>query len=133
MNFSPKKDEELGVYGVLPAGTYTFVVVKAVDKTSKAGNEMIEMEIVVSSTEGTKSKVYDYLLEVLAWKLKHFCQSTGLSKQYETGMLTADMCKGAEGVCVLAVQKKDESGNYHDKNVIKDYVVADIKNEDLPF
>lgn len=132
MKFQPKKDEELGAYGVLPAGTYDFVVSKAIDKVSKAGNEMIELELVVSSTEGAKSKVYDYLLEALSWKLKHFCASVGLLKQYEAGILTAERCKDLKGVCEITLQK-DESGIYHDKNVVKDYVAANVNNEDVPF
>ena len=137
MNFTPKKDEELNRFDVFPKGKYDFEVVKAIDETSKAGNSMIKLEIDIYAPNGNKSRVFDYLLESMAFKLKHFCQSVGLHDEYETGNITADVCRNRTGKCSIVV-KQDKTGEYPDKNEVRDYCkiekkVDDINSEDLPF
>ena len=66
MRFSPKNDDELNSFELLPAGEYDFKVIKAKDRMSSAGNEMIELEIDVYSVDGKKVRVFDYLLEAMA-------------------------------------------------------------------
>lgn len=137
MNFTPKKDEELNSFDVFPKGEYDFEVVKAVDETSKAGNTMIKLEIDIFAPNGKKSRVFDYLLESLAYKLKHFCQAVGLHDEYEEGNINADMCFNRSGKCIISI-KHDKTGNYPDKNEVRDYCkiekkIDDINSEDLPF
>lgn len=143
MRFAPKNDNELNNFDLFPAGEYDFSVIKAEDETSKAGNEMIKIEIDIYSSAGTKTRVFDYLLEAIAYKLKHFCQAVGLEKEYEEGTLTANMCCNRSGRCLVLIQK-DKSGEYPDKNVIKDYCKSkkisvaskmnlDIDDSEIPF
>ncbi len=139
MNFSHKKEEEVNTFDVFPKGEYDFDVVKAQDATSKAGNSMIKLEIDIYAQNGKKSRVFDYLLESIAYKLKHFCDAVGLVKEYESDCITADMCSGRSGRCKIEIQA-DKTGEYSDKNVVRDYckkIVVDtnldISSEDLPF
>ena len=129
MKFTPKSDAEINTFDLFPSGEYDFDVIKAFDETSKAGNDMIKLELDVYAANGKKTRVFDYLLENLAYKLKHFCESVGLVREYEEGRLSADMCKNRSGKCKLDIQK-DKSGEYPDKNIVKDYCKQ--TNEGVP-
>ncbi len=135
MNFKPKKDAELNEkyeQTLLPVGEYDFTVTKAVDCTSKNGNEMIKLELNIHIPEGGKTKVYDYLLESMPHKLKHFCEAVNLVAQYEAGNITAVLCKGLSGRCLIDI-KVDKTGVYPDSNVVKDYCKRDIDSSEIPF
>jgi hypothetical protein len=121
MRFEPKSADEIAMDSLLPEGVYPFEVMQATDKISQAGNEMIELKLVVFGDESTPH-VFDYLLEKLAYKLRHFAETTGLLAAYEAGELTAEMCLNKEGYCKLAVEKK---AGYDPRNTVKDYVVKD--------
>ena len=120
MNFTPKKDEELNNFEIFTPGEYDFDVVKAEDQTSKAANDMIKLELDIYAPSGRKTRVFDYLLESIAYKIKHFCTTTGLADAYENGILTADMCLNRSGKCKIIIQS-DKNGKYDDKNAVKDY------------
>ena len=119
MRFVPKSSEEIALDSLLPEGVYPFEVLAAVDTLSKAGNEMLKLKLVVFG-DGDVTHVYDYLLEKLAYKLRHFAEATGLLTEYEAGELTADMCLNKEGYCKLAVERQE---GYEPRNTVKDYVV----------
>ena len=142
MKFSPKKDADLNVFELRPPGTYDFTIVKASDEISKSNNnEMIKLKLELYTPDGNKFHVYDYLLESVAYKLKHFCSSVKLSKEYESGCIYADMLPTRSGKCIIEIQS-DKAGKYGDKNVVKDYCVsestqtdncADVNTQDIPF
>lgn len=140
MNFKPKSEAELNSFEIFPKGEYDFNVVKAVEKISKAGNQMIELELDIYAPNGSKARVFDYLLENVAYKLKHFCESVGLHDEYEDGNITTDMCRNRAGKCTIIV-KQDKTGEYPDKNEVKDYCkqsiptdpLDDINQEEIPF
>lgn len=137
MNFKPKKETELN--SLLPKGEYEFKVIKAKEGKSNAGNDMITLVIDIYAPDGNSNRIYDYLLESVAYKLKHFCEAVGLSKEYEDGSLVDSMCVGRGGRCLIDIEI-DKNGKYSDKNAVKDYIVSDILKvdvvnvvEDLPF
>ena len=140
MIFKPKSEAEVNAFEIFPAGEYDFDIIKASDEVSSKGNEMIKLELDIYAQNGNKTRVFDYLLENVAYKLKHFCDCTGLVKEYEEGVLNAAMCKGKSGKCLLIIQK-DKTGEYPDKNAVKDYCkkeksgmnLDDINEEELPF
>ena len=57
MRFAPVSEEIAA--GCLPKGEYDAVVNSAVEKTSKAGNPMIELELTVYGQAGAEVKVKD--------------------------------------------------------------------------
>lgn len=137
MKFLPKKDEELNSYDVFPKGEYDFTIITASNETSKAGNSMIKLELDIYASSGKKSRVFDYLLETIAYKLKHFCQAVGLHEEYDAGDIVADMCFNRSGRCIIGIQS-DKTGEYSDKNIVRDYCktekkVDDINEEAIPF
>jgi hypothetical protein len=126
MNFTPKKENEL-TRRLLPDGVYNFEIMEGTDKISSEGNEMIELKIGIWDGDTIVSRVFDYLVEKVDYKLRHAADACGLITQYETGSLTGPMFEGKTGKVKLGTQK-DKNGKYADKNVIKDY----IKRESIP-
>ena len=100
-------------------GVYPFEVMEAVDTFSKAGNEMIKLKLCVFGDDGQTPHIYDYLLEKLPFKLRHFAETTSLLPQYEAGELTAVHCLNREGWVKLSIEEQE---GFSPKNSVKDYV-----------
>lgn len=157
MQFTPKSEEELMAEdmrnrGVLPPGEYQFYVIKSLDTTSKKGNPMIELELeVFPNNPDEASKIFrDWLLEAMAFKLRHFCAATGLMDKYSAGSLKAQDCMGKSGICIVGIQQ-DKEKKFPPKSKIADYaakssetalksevksrapVQNDLEDEDIPF
>lgn len=120
MRFSARTENELAEANLIPEGIYRFKVIEVADAISEAGNEMIKLTLEVTDHQNHKRILTDYLLEAMAFKLRHFCVATGLLKQYEAGELTAPQCFAHSGEVSIAIQKG--KGEYRDRNVIKDYI-----------
>lgn len=121
MNFAPKTEKEIAEANLLEPGVYDYEVVYAQDKVSKSGNDMIELKLRIFSDRGERL-IHDYLLEAIAYKLRHFCESAGILSQYEAGSLIAEDCLGKAGKLKLGIQR-DKTGAYPDKNTVQDYEV----------
>ena len=146
MRFKPMTEEEIQYATLLPEGKYKFHVVNSKDETSKnTGDDMIKLELAVTDKDGTDRKVFDYLLESMLYKMKHFCDATGLQNEYNEGVLNSGHCFGKSGLCHVIIQK-DKTGQYPAKNTIKDYIsesdrkekiekagADEFKDDDLPF
>lgn len=128
MKFPVYSDDELNEmqsFKLMPNGDYDFQVIEAKDTHSKKGNPMIELKIKVWDSDGREYLIFDYLLEQFAWKIKHFCQSTGLEHKWESGDLNADDCLGKCGIADIYTQKSKDP-QYSDKNAVKNYLPADV-------
>ncbi len=148
MRFNAKSDQELAVMNLIPEGQYQFEVVIAEDTQSKSGNDMIKLKLNVWDSEGRQHTVYDYLLEAMPKKLKHFAKHAGLIVKYESGELLADDCIGKCGTLELIIQE-DKTGKYQPRNSVVDYLEskgfinqesaatlvteADLFNDAIPF
>lgn len=139
MQFTPKTEEQIAAentYEPLPAGTYGFEVVTAEDKLSSKGNEMIELDLKVFDNNSDKvAKVRDWLVAAMMFKIKHICDATGLTKQYEAGQLTSDMLVGRSGKVHLVIDTYEKDGETRRTNKVKDYVAGEkfVGGEDIPF
>lgn len=128
MRFTPKSDEQLdqesSARGPFKPGEYDFEVKTAVDDTSKAGNEMISLEIKVYNDLGEVRTVKDWLVSSpgMMYKIKHFTDSVGLHNEYEAGTFDAYDCLNRTGKVKLKVEKG--VGTYPDKNTVADYMPA---------
>ena len=126
MRVNPKTEEELQLMGLLQPGVYDFEVVEAQDKVSKSGNEMIALTLQVWDINGKPHTVYDYLLDAMSYKLRHFAESVGLLDKYLAGNIEASDCRLASAKVEIIIQKGGEKlggGSYPDKNSVKDYIV----------
>lgn len=122
MRFAPKTENEIASENLLPPGTYDFEIITAEDAISKAsGNEMIKLTVHIFSEDGTPTTCFDYLMEKVAYRLRHAAEVCGLMAEYERGALDAIDFQGKTGRCKVAIQK-DKSGQFPDKNTIVDYI-----------
>jgi hypothetical protein len=127
MKVTPKTEDELADAQLLEPGEYSFRVESAQEKVSKANNEMIELNLCVWANDGSTRYVYDWLLDAVSYKVKHFADAVGLDVMYEAGELTDDACVGRTGKLVL--KKKPATNGYPPKNAVADYVKSDSKVE----
>jgi hypothetical protein len=136
MKFTPKTEQQIAEDALAPDGVYPFRVMHAEDKTSSAGNPMIEIDLLVF-VASSKRELKDYLMEKMAFKLRHFCANVGLLEAYNSGTLSADNCIDKEGYVRLghdaAKPKTDGSGDmWPPKNTVKDYVGDPSKAKPAP-
>ena len=126
MRFQPRTEDELKAETLLPEGDYDFEVMEAADTTSKKGNDMIKVKLRVFTNNGERH-VYDYLMPSMGFKLRHFCESTGLLSKYDNGTLGAADCANRTGIASIDIEEGKDG--YGPKNKVTDYVVKqkDIK------
>jgi hypothetical protein len=125
MQFQPKTEEQIAAENLWPEGEYDFEIVKAEEKTSKAGNQMIQLTVKIFSPEGKFRLVDDFLMEKMAFKLRHCADACRLLDKYNIGELRDTDFVGKAGRCEVVVQEgqsKPDGGKYPDKNTIKDYI-----------
>jgi len=117
--FDPSMEDDASSPAHLFAeGEYDFIVKRATAKRSKSGNEMIE--VILTVTDGKNEiDVFDWLLEAMKYKLKHFCEATGFQKQYEKGELEETDLEGAQGKVKLIIEDSEQYGT---QNKVEDYV-----------
>ena len=125
MHFKPKSEKELQQDNerlLLPVRKepYPATVVKAADKVSKSGNEMIEITLSIFADDGTSRYVTDYLMAAMMHKLFHFAEATGLMDAYSAGTICADDCLNREVFAKLGIDPA--KGDFAAKNVVKDYI-----------
>lgn len=147
--FQPMTEEQIKLFSLMDAGTYDFEVLKATETSSKAGNQMIKLDIKVWDRNGKEHYIFDYLVSTpnMMYKIKHFCEAIGMQREYLDGKFEPQQCEKRVGKAEIYVKKgdpKQEGGSYPDKNAIKDYIpksINQINNEpkkefvddDLPF
>ena len=94
MNFTPKSEKELSEENLFPAGIYPFEILEATDKTSKKGNDMIELKLRVFHGERHQI-VNDYLLESIGYKLRHAAVTLPDPKKGEQVVLLSEAPEAA--------------------------------------
>lgn len=131
MKYQPITSEEAkqAQFKLLEPGVYDFEIISAQDKTSKSGNEMIELKLKVFDSNGNSSHVFDYLLpEKMAYKFRHCCEAIEIIDKYEGGELVADDFIGGTGEVKIKIDKNKDA-NYPDKNAVVDYLGKRSKEE----
>jgi hypothetical protein len=136
--FEPMSEEQIKSLNFMEEGEYSFEVTKATQKTSKSGNPMIELQLKVwEKQNGGVKIIFDYLVSTknMLYKIKHFCDSVGLEKEYLAGSFEAEDCIGRMGFAYIILQKgqpKEGGGYYTDKNAVQDYVANKSKGHTEP-
>lgn len=145
-NFTPMTDEEISASNLVEAGNYDFEVVKSTRKSSKSGNPMAELMLTIWDKEGKSHNLYDYLvfsnIALNVKKIKHFCDATGLTKEYERGTLPENLTRlgGKVEIGIKDEQPNPNGGFYPKKNIVVDYMASTklVSNkshidDDVPF
>lgn len=142
MRFAPKSEQELQVMSLLEPGLYKFQVSSATDETSKSGRDMIKLVLSVWDKDGNQHNIFDYLLDAMAYKLRHFCEATGLIAKYDHGEILAADCLNRSGYMHLEIkegEQKQDGLRYPSRNSVKDYVKhsegkgSEMLDDDIPF
>lgn len=95
-------------------GDYPFTVTDAQTAFSQKGNEMINLTLSVEAGERTV-KIFDRLVftdKALGF-IKAFCEATGLTENWESGMLDPEDCVGVEGMVHLEMGEKRDDGKQY--------------------
>lgn len=129
MKFAPKSEDEIRAEaekrGAWPNGVYDAEIVTAEDKITSKGNDMIEMTLNVYH-EDTQRQMKDWLVEAMAFKLRHCCEAAGLSSAYDGGSLEAWQLEGKSVKVKLTTESYiGTDGVSRKRNKIADYVVAE--------
>jgi hypothetical protein len=126
MRFTPKTEAEIeaeaAARGPFKPGIYDFDVINALDEVSKSGNDMITLEIRVFDGNGETKKITDWLVDKIAYKVRHAAYSVGLGREYEAGKLEASDFLNRSGKVKLKIKQENP---YPPRNVVYDYVVED--------
>lgn len=149
-------------YQLLNEGIYEGVVTSSTDTQSSTGNPMMDITITVYDKNGKEYNVRDFLVftKNMMWKVISFCNSAGLSKEYEQGALCSSLVINKKLFVKVAIEEgreipedklkgKPQGSKYPDKNKIAEYRVtdnnedkkeksntvsdSDFKDDDLPF
>lgn len=122
-------------FPLLPDGIYDFAVIESKFKYSHSGNPMIELKIRIIH-EGQEFNVFDNLIGTknMGWKTKHFCDTTGLEKEYAAGQFSEHLCANKRGTCAIgnvgARPKNDGSGqSWKAKNEVQDYLTSEALSQ----
>jgi hypothetical protein len=119
MNFKPMSKQELK--NILSDGNYSFEVISAIEKQSKAGNTMIALNLKVGGEHSHTVFINDWLIKPhdhedaeqaknKIWKIRSFCYSIGLQDKYESGSLTDVECVGKKGMAKIKI-RNDQNGD----------------------
>lgn len=146
MKYDPNAPEEKRTWEPFPPGEYDYTIDDAKERTSSAGNEMIELTLHIFNAEGHKRIVSDYIVNSAVWKIKQCAASCGLMDEFSTGELEAYYFVGKSGRVKIKIETSDQ---YGDKNKVAAYVKepsvaraearavqkadADSLNDEIPF
>lgn len=119
LKFQPKTEDQLKP--LLQPGEYAFETLTATAKKSKNGNDMIQILLKVYRGDGTTHLIYDYLMNSVEYKIKHYCDSVGLEEKYNQGFLEEWDFKNKCGIAKVYISK-DKEGKYPDRNAVSDYL-----------
>lgn len=151
MKITPKTEKQIEEEMLFAAGNYEVEVIKCEEQVSKGGNAMLKLMLRVYMPDGTTRTMFDYLLEAMAFKLRHFMVSAGMEDKYNQGDVTSDDLMGAMVLAEIGI--KPAKDGYAAQNNITDYmpikrsgaaatsrvgpvgsvVGSAIKDEDIPF
>jgi hypothetical protein len=126
MQFTPTRTEAEAATLSKPnllTGWHLGQISEAVEKISQAGNDMMQLTILVAGPNGKPRTIWDYLTPfgrgVL--KFRHAAIAVGAAAQYDAGNISPDDFVGRSVQVKLSIQKKT---GFPDASRIDDYKVA---------
>ena len=135
--YDPSKVEEKK-FICLPEGEYEVKIVDVVQKTSKNGNDMLELTINAYDEDGRQVRVFDWIVNPTGlWKLKKICEATGIEF---TGEIDEQRLVGLNLMAKLQLRKATDK--YPERNQIADYLSLaenatitkqEVQDDDIPF
>jgi len=122
MEFNPGDGTPKSGFDLLPAGEYDIEVIEAEERTSQKGNQMIALTLQAKHPDGYDARVWDYLVSVPAadFKIKMFCEATGLESKFQEGRLTAEECVGRTSRAKITIDEGRDG--FSDRNGVAEYL-----------
>jgi hypothetical protein len=108
---------------LLKAGMHDGRITEAIEKPSKAGNDMIELVVVVPDADGNERTLRDWLTDSTlgALKLRHAAEAVGALARYDAGEIDQSDFPGHDVRVKIGIEKRR---GYPDTNRIEDYAPA---------
>lgn len=108
---------------LLKPGMHDARIVEAVEKPSKAGNDMIELAVIVLDADGNERTLRDWLTNSTlgALKLRHAAEAVGALARYDAGEIGQADFPGHDVRVKISIEKRR---GYPDANRIDDYAAA---------
>jgi hypothetical protein len=130
-------------FQLLKEGEYDALITSSMDKTStNSGNPMMDMTVTVYDEKGKSHDIRDFLVftKPMMWKIVHFSDSAGISKEYQNGVLCSKYALNKHVKVKVGIEEgrpipaeklngKSLGSKYQDKNKIEDYL---SRFEDCP-
>lgn len=139
MRFKPRTAAEIASDGLLPEGEYDFEVTGAEERTSKANNEMLVIDLSVYDSNGRTRKITDYLVATEGGmrKVQGFAAAIGKLAEYDRGELSPVMVEGCSGRAFVKQDAKNP--DFPPKNVVgyycdpsRDRASAPVRQKEVP-
>jgi hypothetical protein len=133
---------EEGGFELLPAGKYSFQVVKLEKTTSNTSGAPMAVVTLRVETENGHAEFKDYLVLTVAaeWKLCAFFRAIGLKRTGEPFVMNWNLVEGSKGRAEITVEKyTKKNGDQGESNKVKAYIDAAVagveqeEDEDLVF
>ena len=146
VSYSYVDPKEFNAFQVIEPGEGVFKVVKAEEKTSRAGNDMMVVTFRLTDARGQSTLANEYLIssndptqnKSTATKVYNLLCGIGKPSLYGKPLDTNDIV-GCTGQCIIKTQKSDDP-QYADKSVISKYIAQvhtpqpiDNFSDDIPF
>lgn len=122
-------------FGLLKEGEYNGFVTLAINSTSMTGNVMADINVRIEDERRVTHDVRDFLVFTpkMLWKIKHFCDSAGLSQVYLDEKFEPHMAEKKHVRVKVSIRKgkeipfeklgdKPPGSVYPDQNTIEDYL-----------
>lgn len=128
MKINPKTEAELEAEaakrGAWAPGVYDAEIMTAVEGVSSKGNDMITLSLTVyHPDDGVHRQMKDWLVDAMAFKLRHCCEAAGAITDYEAGDLEAWKLEGKPVRVKLGTETyKTDDGRSGTRNKVLDYV-----------
>ena len=110
---------------LLAPGWHPARIREAVERPSKAGNDMMEVVFVITDLDGNERELRDYFTDsqVSALKIQNLCEAIGGTalEHYQAGAISQDDFPGHDVSVRLGIEKRR---GFTDRNVPLDYRAA---------
>ena len=127
--YKASEPKQAAVYYVEP-GTYEVEIIKAVEKTSQAGNPTIKLDVAVileGGVEGPKMREHLTFTPKAAWKVDQVLSSIGRAViPGEDVTVEAEDLIGEKGVCLIGVEAGQTNPD-HQFNCVERWLFGDEK------
>lgn len=128
MKITPKTEAEIEAEaakrGAWAPGVYDAEIMTAIEGVSAKGNDMITLTLTVyHPDDGAQRQMKDWLVDAMAFKVRHCCEAAGLLADYEAGDLDAWKLEGKPVKAKLGTETyRTDDGRSGTRNKVVDYV-----------